>query len=102
MKDKNHFKKIITLVFLILVLKSDIIFGQYQNIMISNLNSPDETSIAINPVNPNQMVVGTNSTYQGINRCSYFYTTNGGLNWSGGILYPAFGILYCDPGIASD
>jgi hypothetical protein len=102
MKDKNHFKKIITLVFLILVLKSDIIFGQYQNIMISNLNSPAETSIAINPVNPNQMVVGTNSTYQGINRCSYFYTTNGGLNWSGGILYPAFGILYCDPGIASD
>ena len=35
-------------------------YGQFPNILISNSNSPEEVSIAINPKNTNQIVAGAN------------------------------------------
>ncbi|HMT11515.1 MAG TPA: hypothetical protein PKA39_07825, partial [Ignavibacteria bacterium] len=42
----------------------------------------------INPKNPNQMVVGSNIFYfgAGTSLSGYYFSTNGGLNWTGGIL----------------
>jgi len=77
-------------------------YSQFQNVMISNLYAPNETSIAINPNNPNQMVAGSNILYNGEYRCGYYYSTNGGLNWSTGVLNSDSGKPYCDPGIAAD
>jgi hypothetical protein len=59
-------KKIIILItFLIMIISSNILFSQYQNILISNQYNPNETFIAINPKNTNQIVAGSNIFYIG-------------------------------------
>jgi hypothetical protein len=64
------------------------LFSQFQNIVVSSTNNPHEVSIMINPKNPNQVVIGSNIFYFGTDTSlsGYHYTTNGGLNWSSGIL----------------
>ena len=64
------------------------LFTQFQNVLVSNLYYPNEVSIMINPKNPNQMVVGSNILYFGADTSlsGYYYSSNGGLNWTGGIL----------------
>jgi hypothetical protein len=62
-------------------------YGQYQNVVISNQYLPQETSIMISPVNPNIIVAGSNNYYNvNTSNSAYYYSTNGGLNWSGGNL----------------
>ncbi|NWG29646.1 MAG: T9SS type A sorting domain-containing protein [Ignavibacteriaceae bacterium] len=51
------------------------IFSQYPNILVDNTNSPEEVTIAINPVNPNILAAGANID-------QFYRSTNGGLNWS--------------------
>lgn len=70
--------------------------AQYHlNIMISDVNGPNEPSINLNMKNTDQMVVGTNTD-------KYFYSTDGGYNWDGGILVsPEYGV-WGDPCIISD
>ncbi len=64
------------------------LFTQFQNVVVSNSNYPNEVTIMINPKNPNQMVVGSNIFYFGADTSlsGYYFSTNGGLNWTGGIL----------------
>jgi Secretion system C-terminal sorting domain len=53
------------------------LFAQIQNIRVSKLSSinPEEVTIAINPINPNQMAAGAN--------INYFYSSNdSGRTWS--------------------
>lgn len=45
---------------LFFLLSTSFSFGQFQNILISTLNNPNEVSIAINPKNTNQIVAGAN------------------------------------------
>nr|WP_294935067.1 T9SS type A sorting domain-containing protein [uncultured Flavobacterium sp.] len=65
-----------------------------QNVMISNLNSPSEPSIAINPNNTNQLVAGSN--------ISNVYTSNdAGLTWTKNTLSSTYGV-WGDPTIICD
>ena len=68
--------------------------AQHQNILISDTNSPNEPSIAINPKNTSQLVGASNID-------NYYYSTDGGLNWSEGILASPHGV-WGDPAIACD
>ena len=68
--------------------------AQHVNIVISNQNDPNEPSIAINPKNTNELVAGSN-----IN--NYYYSTDGGLNWTEDILSSTYGV-WGDPAIACD
>jgi len=50
-------------------------FAQHTNVMISNINSPEEPSIYINHKNTNQLIAGAN-----IN--NYYVSNDGGLTWT--------------------
>jgi len=65
------------LFFLFLVWNIGIIpvFAQHTNVMISNINSPEEPSIYINHKNTNQLIAGAN-----IN--NYYVSNDGGLTWT--------------------
>ncbi len=51
------------------------VFAQHTNVMISNINSPEEPSIYINHKNTNQLIAGAN-----IN--NYYVSNDGGLTWT--------------------
>jgi len=52
-----------------------IVFSQYQNIMISNISGPNEPSISMDPNNPLRLVAGANTN-------KYFTSDDGGISWS--------------------
>ena len=61
-------------------------------------NHQSETSIAINPCNVVNMLVGANTDPgQG-----YYFTVNSGSSWSGGDVLPGVGLFSSDPAIAYD
>jgi hypothetical protein len=68
--------------------------AQFTNVMISNTNSPNEPSICINPKNTNIVTAGANLT-------SYYWSTNGGLNWTRGNLTSTYSV-WGDPAITVD
>ncbi len=56
-------------------------FAAFPNVKVNaNNNSPEETAIAINPLNP-QVIVGAAQS-----PCRYYYTSNGGASWAEGTL----------------
>jgi hypothetical protein len=60
---------------ILLLLLTGITFSQYKNIKINkNDNSPEEVSITINPLNPQNLVVGANVN-------NFYYSMDGGNNW---------------------
>lgn len=64
----------------------------------SSANNQSEVSIAINPANLNKLLIGANTDPgQG-----YYYSTNGGTNWSGGDALPGVGYYSSDPAVAYD
>lgn len=65
-----------------------------QNIMIDNIGSPNEPSIAINPNNTNQLVAGSN-----IN--NVYRSNDGGLTWTKSTLSSTYGV-WGDPAIVAD
>jgi hypothetical protein len=67
----------------------------YQNVMISNLNGPEEVSICVNPKNLSQVVAGANIDF-------YYYSINGGLSWTRGTLVSSTYGVYGDPTIIVD
>lgn len=73
-----------------------LLLAQYPNVRISSPSStnPEEVSIAINPVNPLNLAAGANITY-------YYYSTNGGLNWTQGNLSSTYGV-WGDPCVIFD
>jgi hypothetical protein len=55
-------------------------YSQYKNIKVNTKNNrPNETSIAINPLNPLHIVAGANIS-------NYYYSTDGGNSWQNGNL----------------
>lgn len=72
---------------LILLFLVQSVAAQYQNIRISatSSNDPEEVTITINPTNPLNLAAGANLNY-------YYYSTNGGLNWTQGLLGSTFGV----------
>ena len=62
------------------------LFAQYENIIIDNEGIPKEPSIMINPNNPDQLVAGSNVN-------NYYYSEDGGYNWTKGQLTsPEYGV----------
>ncbi|MBT3208095.1 MAG: T9SS type A sorting domain-containing protein [Bacteroidetes bacterium] len=68
--------------------------SQHQNILISNLNEPEEPTIAINPYNTNQIVAGAN-----IN--NLYFSNDGGLSWQISTLSSQYGV-WGDPCVIVD
>ena len=66
----------ITLIFFLLFFNAT---GQYQNVMISNEDFPEEPSITMNPRNPDQLVAGANLN-------NYYVSNDGGYSWTRGTL----------------
>jgi len=79
-----------------IILLCSITFSQspYTNIQISNVSSPEEPSICINPKNTNQLVAGAN-----IN--SFYYSSDAGTTWTRGTLSSSYGV-WGDPCIIVD
>ncbi len=50
-------------------------FAQYQNVLISDEQYPNEPTITMNLKNPDQLVAGANTK-------SFYYSIDGGLNWT--------------------
>ncbi|MCU0413640.1 MAG: T9SS type A sorting domain-containing protein [Ignavibacteriaceae bacterium] len=68
-------KKSIHLSLFIFLLTSVSIFSQYPNILVDGTGSPEEVTIAINPLNPELLAAGANIS-------SFYRSTNGGTNWT--------------------
>src|SRR5437773_2630317 len=80
---------------LLLTLATGSSFAQFTNILISNLNYPEEVSICFNPKNTNQVVAGANIDND-------FNSNDGGLTWNvGTIVEPTTGV-WGDPAIFTD
>ena len=89
-------KSLIICVILIVTIFGEPGFGQYQNIQVNSdaLTNCNEPSIALNPINPDNIVIGANNTY-------YFYTFDGGENWGEGQMFSSMGV-WGDPSLAFD
>ena len=70
------------------------VFAQHTNVKISKINSPNEPSITLNPLNPNEMVCGYNIY-------NYCYSNDGGYNWTQGYLSSTNGV-WGDPCLIAD
>lgn len=81
----KHF--ICSLTMLLLVLN---LAAQHENIMISNVNNPEEPCIYIDPFNTNRIIAGSN-----IN--NVFYSEDGGYTWNVDELYSASYGVWGDP-----
>ena len=85
-----------TLIILGLSGLSTIGFGQFQNIRVNSdtLTACNEPSIALNPTNPENLVIGVNNTY-------FFSTFDGGDTWTAGKMFSSMGV-WGDPSLAFD
>ena len=68
-------KKSLYFSLLIVLLTSVNIFSQYPNILVDGTGSPEEVTIAINPLNPDLLAAGAN-----IN--CFYRSSNGGTSWT--------------------
>jgi hypothetical protein len=96
-------KRIIFVLFL--VTTSAPLYSQYINVRITPSPSVTfgEEYIIINPKNPDQVVVGSIGYYTPQNTLmGYFFSTNGGLNWSGGPLLTTLAQPGSDPVVEVD
>jgi hypothetical protein len=82
--------------YLILLILSSTLFAQFPNIRVNQPSStdPNETSIAINPLDSLNLVAGANIRY-------YYYSTDGGYTWIQGNLTSPLGV-WGDPCVVFD
>jgi len=72
-------------------------YAQHPNVLVGgniSANQPEEPSIVINRLNTDHILVGTN-----IN--NYYYSTDGGKNWTHGVLTSSYGV-WGDPCVITD
>lgn len=88
--------KMKTLLFLFFsfILLTSVSSQPFTNIQIDATGSPEEPSIIINPKNTNLMVAGANINF-------YYWSTNGGANWSKGTLTGTYQV-WGDPCMSVD
>jgi hypothetical protein len=82
----------------VFILSFSHVFAQHKNILVSsqvNNRDPNEPSIVVNPVNTDQILIGTNLNH-------YFYSNDGGFTWEyGGIMSSSYGV-HGDPCVIAD
>ena len=85
-----------TIIIILLSGLTGICFGQFQNIQINSdtLTGCNEPGIALNPINPLNIVVGVNNTY-------FISTFDGGNSWTEGQLFSSYGV-WGDPSLVFD
>jgi hypothetical protein len=88
-------KSNITILSVILICSITLSQSPYTNVQISNVSSPEEPSICINPKNTNQVVGGANIS-------SFYYSTDGGTTWTRGNLTNSSWGVWGDPCIITD
>lgn len=71
------------------------VMAQYPNVMISNQDTPEEPSIAIDPSDPSRIAAGANIM-------SYYYSNDGGSTWGGGTMHSAVHGVWGDPCLIVD
>ncbi len=77
--------------------------AQYVNVKINSTPVFGEEWITMNPKNTNQIVTGTHIKISNQeSNMGYFYTMNGGLNWTGGTLLSSLAQPGADPVIIVD
>ncbi|MGA2667306.1 MAG: T9SS type A sorting domain-containing protein [Ignavibacteria bacterium] len=72
-----------------------VIAQTFQNVMIDNVGAPEEPSISINPKNISQLVAGANIDL-------YYWSSNGGFNWTKGTLVDNQNGVWGDPSMQVD
>ncbi len=70
------------------------VLGQHTNVMISNINNPNEPAIVLNPSNPEIMLAASNLN-------NYFTSKDGGKSWNIFKLRSSLGV-WGDPALAVD
>ncbi|MCX6296719.1 MAG: T9SS type A sorting domain-containing protein [Bacteroidetes bacterium] len=73
----------------------NILSAQYTNVMISNVNDPEEVTIRINPKSPNQVVAGANID-------NVFRSNDGGASWTQTFLSDPTNGVWGDPIVFTD
>ena len=68
--------------------------AQYPNVMVSDVENPNETAIYINPKNTKQIIAGANLN-------SYYFSFDGGLNWNRNPMTSTLGV-WGDPCVIID
>lgn len=81
-------------IFAATILFSSVALSQYQNILVTSTGSPNEPAICMDPKNPNIIVAGSNLNF-------YYYSTNGGYNWTKATLTSSYSV-WGDPSITVD
>lgn len=84
-----------TLILLINLFFVSTIFAQFQNVLISTVNNPNEPSIYMDPNNTNRLAAGSN-----IN--NFYYSDDGGLTWNHDYLSSATYGVWGDPMLLID
>ena len=75
--------RLIVLCFLVMICPR--VNAQYINVLIGDLNNPEEPSIMIDPKNTDHMVAGANID-------NYYYSIDGGLTWQSGSINTSYGV----------
>lgn len=88
-------KRTLSIFSMLMILFSAALRAQFTNVMISNIHSPEEISICINPKNTNQVVAGANLD-------NVYYSTDAGASWVAGTLTEPTTSVYGDPIIFAD
>ena len=70
-------------------------FSQFTNVMISDVNTPNEPSIVIDPNNTNTLFAASNTN-------NYYVSNDGGFTWSENILTSATYGVWGDPALLID
>ena len=77
------------------LLFAGILCAQNPNIQVGTENEwPNEPSVYLNPVNPDQIIIGANAD-------NYYTSGDGGLSWQPGVITSSYGVN-CDPVIVAD
>ncbi len=87
----------IFLIILVLLITSRVTAQQFENVQIDYEQDwgLSEPSITMNPANPNELVAGANINH-------YYYSIDGGFNWTKGILHSPVNGVWGDPCLITD
>jgi hypothetical protein len=82
--------------YIFLLLINSVSFCQYKNIKVNKTNNlPEEVCISINPLNPLNLIAGSNID-------NYYYSFDGGLTWENGVIKSKDYGIWGDPCLIFD